>query len=192
MELIVGLGNPGRGYEKNRHNIGFICLNHLAKAHDITFDKKQCHARVGMGYISGKEVVLARLQTYMNASGESVFPLIQRYKASPDNLLVIHDDMDLPTGKLRIRRDSSSGGHKGINSIIACLGTRDFVRFRIGIGRPEEPLQNIFEKNVISHVLGDFSNEEKKIIEETIPRVTAAIECYLSEGLETAMNKFNG
>jgi PTH1 family peptidyl-tRNA hydrolase len=190
MKLIAGLGNPGQEYFSNRHNIGFLCLNSLAKQHHILFDKKQGKARVGKGTISGNGVVLAKPQTYMNASGQSVSLLMQRYLVSLDDLIVIHDDMDLPLGKIRIRKGSSSAGHKGAQSIISTLGNQGFVRIRVGIGRPEVPGE-IKEKKVVDFVLGDFSGDEEKIVDDTIKRVCEAVITLLTQGLEAAMNKFN-
>ena len=118
MKLIVGLGNPGRGYANNRHNMGFMCLNYFARTQGIQFDKKQGKARIGTGEVAGNKVVLARPQTYMNQSGQSVSRLVKKFNISLDDLLVIHDDLDLPLGKIRIRQGGSSGGHKGIESII--------------------------------------------------------------------------
>jgi peptidyl-tRNA hydrolase, PTH1 family len=193
MKLIVGLGNPGFLYARNRHNIGFMCVGHLAKMRDIHFDKKQGQARTGIGSIAGKRVVLARPQTFMNASGESVSALLHKLNIAPSDLIVIHDDLDLPAGKIRLRLGGSSGGHKGIESIIARTGTRDFYRVRVGIGRPEKEEGSAAEKEeaVISYVLSDFTAEEKKIIEKTFPSVSEAITCLLVQGLEAAMNKYN-
>src|SRR4030042_545929 len=126
MKLIVGLGNPGQVYAHNRHNIGFICLKHLAQTQGIKLDKKQGKARIGRGEVAGAEAVLARPQTYMNLSGESVVLLIRKFDIKLDDLLVIHDDLDLPLGKIRISWGSSSGGHKGVSSIIYSLGSQDF------------------------------------------------------------------
>jgi PTH1 family peptidyl-tRNA hydrolase len=186
-KLIVGLGNPGRPYAGNRHNIGFICLRYFARALAIKFDKKQGLARIGAGAVEGNRVVLARPQTYMNMSGQSVSRLVHSFKVNSTDLLVIHDDLDLPLGKIRISQGSSAGGHKGINSIINCLESQDFIRLRIGIGRPEE----ISEDDVITYVLSDFTPEQKQAITPVIPRVSEAILCLLTEGLATAMNKFN-
>lgn len=193
MKLIVGLGNPGRAYENSRHNIGFMCVSHFAKEYGIKFDRKEGKARTGTGRIGDEEVVLARPQTFMNNSGDSVKRLLDRYKLSPADLLVIHDDMDLPLGKIRLRQNSSSGGHKGASSIISYLGTQDFIRLRVGIGRPEagETSSLFMEDEVIGYVLSNFTAEEKKVINEVIPRVTAAIGRLLAEGLEKAMNGFN-
>jgi peptidyl-tRNA hydrolase, PTH1 family len=191
MKLIVGLGNPGFLYARNRHNIGFMCVSHLAKVHKIDFDRKQGHARTGIGNIGRYKVVVARPQTYMNASGESVSALLQRLNISPADLIVIHDDLDLPTGKIRLRLGGSSGGHKGIDSIIAHIGTQDFYRVRVGIGRPEADNLPVKEESVIDYVLTDFTSEEKKIIDETIPKVSEAIALLLSKGIAAAMNKYN-
>lgn len=193
MKLIVGLGNPGYLYARNRHNVGFMCVGHLAKIQDIHFDKKQGQARTGIGRIAGHSVVLARPQTFMNASGESVSVLVQKLNVKPDNLIVIHDDLDLPVGKIRLRMGGSSGGHKGIESIIARTGTRDFYRVRVGIGRPDasEASEADKEKAIIGYVLSDFTSEEKKVIEETLPKIAEAITSLLTEGIAAAMNKFN-
>ncbi len=193
MKLIAGLGNPGRTYARNRHNIGFMCVSHLARTQGIRFDKKQGYARTGTGEIAGDKVVLARPQTYMNASGESVSRLMQRLNINPSDLIVIHDDLDLPTGKIRIRRGGSSGGHKGLDSIITRLHSRDFYRVRIGIGRPSSPEGSATDKEagVIDYVLSDFTPEEKDGIARVIPEVSQAILCLLTEGLTAAMNKYN-
>jgi peptidyl-tRNA hydrolase, PTH1 family len=193
MKLIVGLGNPGFLYARNRHNIGFMCVSHLGKMRSIPFDKKQAQARTGIGTIAGKRVVLARPQTFMNASGESVSALLHRLNVALSDLIVIHDDLDLPVGKIRLRLGGSSGGHKGIESIIARTGTRDFYRIRVGIGRPDnsEDKAAAKEEAVISYVLSDFTAEEKKIIETVLPTVSEAITCLLVQGLEATMNKYN-
>ena len=193
MKLIVGLGNPGFLYARNRHNVGFMCVSHLARMQGIHFDRKQGHARTGIGHIAGSRVVLARPQTYMNASGESVNALLRKLNIPPSDLIVIHDDLDLPTGKVRLRFGGSSGGHKGIDSIIARIGTRDFYRVRVGIGRPDivEGTPADKEEAVVAYVLTDFSSEEEKNIDEAIPGVSAAIVCLLAEGLTAAMNKYN-
>ena len=191
MKLIVGLGNPGRGYAHNRHNIGFLCLSHFARTEGIRFDKKQSKARIGRGEAAGNKVVLAKPQTYMNHSGQSVSLLIKRFKVNLNDLLVVHDDLDLPLGKIRILQGRGSGGHKGIDSIISSLGSQDFVRIRVGVGRPEAPPDSITEDDIIAYVLSDFTAEEKQVIAQVIPLVSEAIRCLLSEGLEVAMNKYN-
>lgn len=193
MKLIVGLGNPGLIYAHNRHNIGFMCVSHFAKTQGIQFDKKQGQARIGLGKSAGSKLIVARPQTYMNLSGESVSRLVKKFDISLNNLLVIHDDLDLPLGKIRIRQGSSSGGHKGVNSIIAHLGSRDFFRIRVGIGRPTIPEDSgeISEVDIIDFVLNDFTLDEKEIITQVIPKISEAILCLLNEGLTTAMNKYN-
>jgi PTH1 family peptidyl-tRNA hydrolase len=191
MKLIVGLGNPGFLYARNRHNIGFMCVSYLSKKYKIDFDRKQGHARTGIGNIGRNKVVVARPQTYMNASGEAVKALFQRLDVTPADLIVIHDDLDLPTGKIRLRLGGSSGGHKGIDSIISHIGTPDFYRVRVGIGRPEADKPSAKEDTVIGYVLNDFTDEEKKIIDETIPRVSEAVAFLLAHGITAAMNKYN-
>ncbi|MDD4873488.1 MAG: aminoacyl-tRNA hydrolase [Dehalococcoidales bacterium] len=192
MELIVGLGNPGQGYSKTRHNIGFMCLKHFAHEHGINFDKKQANARVGRGVVEGIDVFLAKPQTYMNLSGQSVNRLMHNLKLKPDDIIVIHDDLDLPLGKVRIRFGGSSGGHKGINSIIQQIGTRDFIRIKIGIGRPDSNKYDTSnEDDIVDFVLTGFSPDEKKEIESSITRVNEALLCLLTDGLEAAMNKYN-
>ncbi|MFC1971153.1 aminoacyl-tRNA hydrolase [Chloroflexota bacterium] len=193
MKLIAGLGNPGFLYARNRHNIGFMCISHFARVEGINFDKKQGYARTGLGWIAGNKVVLARPQTYMNSSGESVSRLVKKFNVNPADLIVIHDDLDLPLGRIRIRYGGSSGGHKGIDSIIAHLGSRDFCRIRVGIGRPNLPegYANDKEAAVIDYVLSDFTHEEKEIITRIMPEVSQAILCLLTKGLTAAMNKYN-
>ncbi len=193
MKLIVGLGNPGRAYASNRHNIGFTCLNHFAKTQGIQFDKKQGKARIGSGEVAGGKLILARPQTYMNLSGQSVSRLVNKFGINLDDLLVIHDDLDLPLGKIRLRRGGGSGGHKGIGSIISGLESQDFLRLRVGIGRPTVTWVSaeISEADVTTYVLSDFNPDEKQVIAQVIPRVSEAVLCLLTEGLTSAMNKYN-
>ena len=191
MKLIVGLGNPGRGYANNRHNMGFICLNHFAKIQNIRFDKKQGQSRIGSGEVAGSQVVLAKPQTYMNLSGQSVSRLVKRFNIDLSDLLVIHDDLDLPLGKIRIRQGGSSGGHKGIGSIINELGSQDFLRLRVGIGRPIMSTSEISEDDTIAYVLSDLTPEEKQVIQQVVPRVGEAILCLITESPTIAMNKYN-
>ena len=193
MNLIVGLGNPGRGYAHNRHNVGFICLNHFARTQGIRWDKKQGKARTGSGEVAGSKVVLAKPQTYMNLSGESVSRLVKKFDINLDNLLVIHDDLDLPLGKIRIRHGGGSGGHKGINSIISELDSPDFTHLRVGIGHPpkNEGSAKSSDDEIINYVLGNFTPEEKQTMAQVIPRVSEAINCLLTEGLTAAMNRYN-
>jgi len=193
MKLIVGLGNPGRIYAHNRHNIGFMCLNHLTKKLGIKLDKKQGQTRTGTGKIAGNKLLVARPQTSMNLSGQAVNWLVRKFNVNLEDLLVIHDDLDLPPGKIRISRGSGSGGHKGVDSIITQLGSADFYRIRIGIGRPPDTESSNLDKEaeIIDHVLNDFTPEEKPAIKKVVPKVSEAILCLLNEGLTTAMNKYN-
>jgi len=190
MKLIVGLGNPGTGYTGNRHNIGFMCLSAFAKQHGISLDKKQGQARVGSGRISDNQVVLAKPQTYMNASGQAVEYLVKRYKIDLDDLIVVYDDLDLPLGKIRIRRSGGGGGHHGIESIIDWLETPDFIRVRIGIGRPVD-YQDSTDSAIIKFVLSNFTEQEKQLITPVITRVVEALNYWVTDGLEAAMNRFN-
>ena len=192
MKLIVGLGNPGRGYTRNRHNIGFMCLSHFARKQGIRFDRKRGKARIGVGEVAGEGVVLARPQTFMNLSGQSVVRLVSRFEIALDDLLVIHDDLDLSLGKIRLRRGGSSGGHKGVDSIISSLRSQDFPRLRVGIGRPaSDEKYDEGTEGVISYVLSDFTPEEKQIVTQAISRVSEAILCLLTEGLLAAMDRYN-
>jgi len=185
--LIVGLGNPGRRYAGNRHNIGFVCLNHFARLYSIRWDRKQAKARTGEGMAGNSNALLAKPQTYMNLSGQSVSRLVNKYKIGLDDLIVIHDDLDLPLGRIRIRQGGGSGGHKGIISIIDELGSRDFIRIRFGIGRPAFA----DEDDIVDFVLSDFTPDEKDAIKASIALVSQAVSCLLDESLETAMNKYN-
>lgn len=192
MKLIVGLGNPGADYARTRHNIGFDSLSHFARRYKIPLDVKLGHARTGRGEIQKVPVILARPYTFMNRSGGAVRALRDKFNIAPADIIVIHDDMDLPLGKLRIRLDGSSAGHKGIESIVSELGSRDFIRIRIGIGHPangEEETRD--EKEVIDYVLTHFAPEEKPVVDEVIAHVGNALLTLLTEGLETAMNRFN-
>jgi len=191
MRLIVGLGNPGRYYQHNRHNIGFICLNYFASKHGIKINKKISMSMIGTGDISGNKMILAKPQTYMNASGKSIFKLIWRYHISINNLVVIHDDLDLPFGRIRIRQGGSAAGHKGIQSIIHEMESKDFIRIRIGIGHPSSISIENEQTDVVDYVLGDFDPSEKKIVTRIRQEVHDAILCLINEGLTVAMNKFN-
>ena len=191
MKLIVGLGNPGRSYAHNRHNIGFMCLNYFARTQGIKFDKKQGQARIGIGEVGGGKVAVARPQTYMNLSGQSVNRLVKKFDINFNNLLVIHDDLDLPLGKIRIRQGGGSGGHRGVGSIITCLGSHDFYRIRVGIGRPTVSNAEVNEAGIIDYVLSDFTPDERQTITGVIPEVSEAILYLLTDGPVAAMNKYN-
>ena len=187
MKLIVGLGNPGNKYARNRHNLGFMCVSYFAREYSIILDKSQALARTGSGQVEGVKVVLARPQTFMNESGESVSRLLAKFRVELDDLLVIHDDLDLPVGKIRIRKDGGSGGHKGINSITECLSTPDFYRLRVGIGRPA----GSSEGEVINYVLNDCTAEEEAVINKSVAVASKAILAFITDGPEAAMNQYN-
>jgi PTH1 family peptidyl-tRNA hydrolase len=191
MKLIVGLGNPGKTYARNRHNVGFQCLNYFARLHSIPFDRRQCQARAGIGKARGDKLLLAKPGTFVNLSGKSVAGLVHKHNISLSDLLVIYDDLDLPMGKIRLRQSGSSGGHKGMSSIISALGSEDFPRIRVGIGRPQTEKQSMSEDAIVNYVLSDFSPQEEATIKPVISRVTEAIDCFLTEGIKAAMNKFN-
>lgn len=192
MKLIIGLGNPGRAYARNRHNVGFRCLNYFARSHSIRFDRKQCQAKVGMGEVNGCKILLAKPQTFVNLSGKAVSCLVHRHEIPLSDLLVIYDDLDLPLGKIRLRPTGGSGGHKGMSSIISALGSEGFPRIRVGIGRPQvngKPSND--EDSIINYVLSDFLPEEEEVVKLTIVKVSEAIDYFLTRGIEMAMNKFN-
>ena len=188
MKIVVGLGNPGTAYSRNRHNVGFMCLSYFARKQGIQLDKKLGKARTGTGKINGESMLLARPQTFMNLSGQAVGRLVEKFDINLDDLIVIHDDLDLPLGRIRVRSGGGPGGHNGIHSIIASLRSQNFTRIRVGIGRPVSGDND----DVISFVLGDFTPEERKIITPVIPRVSEAILCVLTEGVTEAMNRYNG
>jgi PTH1 family peptidyl-tRNA hydrolase len=183
-KLIVGLGNPGRKYAHNRHNVGFQCLDRLAQAHGLSFTQRRAKASLALGNIADVRVVLARPLTYMNLSGQAVRPLVSFYKLSLEDILVIHDDLDLPLGTTRLRPEGGSGGHKGMRSIIEALGSQAFPRLRVGIGRPPG-------NDAVSYVLSDFTADEQITLESVYERVVAAVELFLREGIEAAMNAYN-
>ncbi|MBI4301248.1 MAG: aminoacyl-tRNA hydrolase [Chloroflexi bacterium] len=186
--VIVGLGNPGQLYSRNRHNVGFQCLNYFARLHTIPFKQKGTRSRLGIGEVNGIQIVLAKPQTFMNQSGLAVAALAQRYRLLPQDLVVIHDDLDLPLGKIRIRKRGSSGGHRGVQSIVEHLGSQEFPRLRVGIGTP---LARDEDWDAVQHVLSDFTDEEWRVIQEVWAKVAEALVCLLSQGIEAAMNKYN-
>jgi PTH1 family peptidyl-tRNA hydrolase len=191
MKLIVGLGNPGKTYAHNRHNVGFRCLNYFARLHSIRFDHRQCRAKVGIGEVGGEKLLLAKPGTFVNFSGKPAACLVHRHDISLSDLLVIHDDLDLPLGRIRLRRSGGSGGHKGMNSIISALESEDFPRIRVGIGRPQVEEEPFNEDAIVNYVLNDFLPREEAIIKSVIATVSEAIDCFLTKGIEAAMSKFN-
>lgn len=186
--LIVGLGNPGREYEKTRHNAGFWVIDELARRHNMsTPPRKERKALVFDGQIGTKRVLLAKPQTYMNLSGEAVRALVDFYKISYDKLIVIYDDLDTPFGVVKIRKAGGHGGQNGMRSIIQHLGTQDFPRVRFGIGRPPGKMRGR------DHVLSTFRNEDEAILaQEMIEKAAQAIEIWLKDGIDMAMTRING
>lgn len=180
--MIVGLGNPGRAYAHTKHNVGFDIIDILAKKRKARILSRQSRALVGSFENFGEQILLVKPQTYMNESGQSVGDLVRKHKMDPDDVLVVYDDMDLPLGKIRIRMRGSSGGHKGMKSIISHLHSEDFPRMRIGIGRSGE---------AIDHVLSRFNRKDRQIIEVTIQQAADALDMILEEGIEAAMNMYN-
>jgi len=187
MNLIIGLGNPGKKYESTRHNFGRLIIQAWQKQTGFSDfkEKKKFQALVSEERFQKEKVVLALPETFMNSSGQSVKLMVKNYKLKPDNIVVIHDDFDLDLGKIRISKDKGSGGHKGIQSIIDQLKTKGFIRFRIGIKPKRKP------KDLDKFVLKKFSRTEQLIIKKTIKKTLGAISFYLENNLEKAMNEFN-
>jgi PTH1 family peptidyl-tRNA hydrolase len=183
--LIVGLGNPGKKYEATRHNAGFHVLDRLAKAENLTFDKSRSKALLARGEVASYRVALVKPQTYMNLSGEAVGPVTRFYKVPLEQVLVIYDDIDLPLAQLRLRPKGGSGGHKGLTSLIQHLGSQNFPRMRLGIGRPSGQMP------VEAYVLQRFSDVEWQAITQTYQTAVEAIRALLTGGLDYAMNQFN-
>ncbi len=184
--LIAGLGNPGPDYRHNRHNVGFMAVDALAAAQNIPIQRVELRALVGKGTFEGGRLILAKPQTYMNYSGRSVGPLMRYYKIPLEQLLVIHDDLDLPFGSLRLRPFGGTGGQKGMESIVKQLGTREFPRLRVGIGRPPGRM------DPADYVLHDFDPQEAEFLPEVLSRAVDATRRFILDGIEAAMNTFNG
>jgi peptidyl-tRNA hydrolase, PTH1 family len=184
--LIVGLGNPGTKYENTRHNIGFRCVEALAKKHGMSFSKQEHKAMTASGRIAGKRVILAKPQTFMNVSGDSVVPLANFYKIPHERILVIYDEMDIALGELRLRKGGSSGGQNGMKHILQRIGTQEINRIRCGVGRPPGRM------NPADYILTDFKGDDAIIAVEMADRAVKATEAWLTEGIEIAMNRFNG
>jgi len=184
MYIIVGLGNPGKQYENTRHNIGFITIEQLAQKHGISVTKLKHKALVGEGRVSDQKVLLVKPQTYMNLSGNSVREIVEYYKEDITNLVVIYDDIDIPTGTVRIRKKGSAGTHNGMRSILYDIQSDQFPRIRIGIGGERKmPLDR--------YVIGGFTKEEKPLMEEAVLTAVQAVECMLQKGIDKAMNEYN-
>jgi len=183
--LIVGLGNPGAEFRYNRHNVGFMLLDCLADRLGESFSRIESNSLLTKAKYQDKRLLLAKPQNFMNLSGQAVFRLVKYYKIPLKSLLIVYDDVDLPLESIRIRPNGGAGGHKGVASIIEHLGTNEFPRLRLGIGRPPG------RKNAAAYVLQDFIEEENEFIEVTLERAVDAVLVFVSAGLETAMNKYN-
>jgi len=184
--LIVGLGNPGREYKDNRHNVGFMLIDRLSVRLDARMSRMQAKALVASINYEGSKLILAKPQTYMNLSGQAVQGLARFYKLPLENVIVAHDDLDLPFGTIRIRPGGGPGGQKGIASTIKRLGTKEFCRLRIGIGRPPGRM------DPAAYVLQDFSSGDISLLSQILEHAADAVITFISEGLNAAMNKFNG
>jgi PTH1 family peptidyl-tRNA hydrolase len=183
--LIVGLGNPGRTHLYNRHNVGFMAVDRLAARHSIDLKRVQNKAIVGVGRLAGQPIILAKPQTFMNLSGESVGSLVKYYKIAPQSILVIYDELDIPFGVIRLREKGGAGGHNGMRSLIQHLGT-DFARLRLGIGRPPGRM------DPAAYVLQDFGRDELPLVGELLIRAAEAAESFVRDGIELTMTRFNG
>ena len=184
MFVVAGLGNPGRKYEKTRHNMGFWAVDRLAEKNDIKIKKIKHKALIGDGIISGEKVLLVKPQTYMNLSGESLREIVDYYNVDLSRLLVIYDDFDIEAGSLRIRKKGSAGSHNGMKSIINQLGSQDFPRIRVGIGSGKKD-------DLISYVIGGVTKGEKELLEDSLTRAADAAACIVEKGIEKAMNEYN-
>lgn len=186
LKLLVGLGNPGSNYSFNRHNFGFLLVDALAQNERVSFKETRHKASVAECSIANQKVLLVKPQTFMNLSGEAVSSLTNFYKIAPDDVVVAYDDLDLPLGKMRWGKSSSSGGHNGIKSLLSHLGGGEFNRLRLGIGRPP------VGREVIQYVLQDFSKSEQQLVQKVVQASQEAIQVFFSQGLTTVMNRFNG
>lgn len=184
--LIVGLGNPGREYRETRHNVGFMLLDRLAVRLDLRFTHLQSRALVADGRYRERKILLAKPQTFMNLSGQAVQGLMRFYQLPLDRLLVAHDHLDLPLGVLRLRPDGGAGGQRGMESILEHLGSDDFARLRLGIGRPPG------QTDPAAYVLQDFAPAERAVLSDVLDRAAEAVLTWVTDGLEAAMNRFNG
>ena len=185
MKLIVGLGNPGTKYAGTRHNVGFSVIVGLADKYNIELSEKKHKAIYGRGMIEGEKVILAMPQTFMNLSGESVRSIADYYKIEPEDIIVAYDDIDLEVGQIRVRRKGSAGGHNGIKNIISHLGTNEFPRVKVGVGAKPQG------GDLVNHVLGHFSKEDEKKMDEVLDEAVAAVETIVTQDVDVAMNRFN-
>ena len=186
MKLVVGLGNPGLKYAQTRHNFGFMVIEELVRRHGVTLTAGSFSALSGSVRINGEKVILLMPQTFINNSGRAVGPAANYYRIAPEDILVIYDDLDLALGEVRLRAKGSAGGHNGMKSIIAALGTQEFARLRLGIDRPTH------SEEVINYVLSNFPKADQPLVEEVITTAADAAELWITDGVTVAMSKFNG
>lgn len=186
MYVVVGLGNPGKQYEKTRHNIGFDVIDKLANDNNISVTKIKHKALIGEGRIGNEKVMLVKPQTYMNLSGETLIDIYNFYKVDLQNIIVVYDDIELEVGKLRIRKKGSGGTHNGMKSIIKCLGSNEFLRVRVGVSKPEK------NQDLADFVLSKFKKEEIENVDLAIEKASFSVECIIKESVDNAMNKYNG
>ena len=185
MKIIAGLGNPGAEYAHTKHNVGFMLVDALAEELGLDAWREKFNALVAEGRIGAEKVLLVKPLTYMNESGCALAPLLAWYKLAPEELIVVHDDMDIAVGTIRLRRKGSAGGHNGIKSLLAHIGSQEFSRVRIGIGRP------LPGWTVVRHVLAPFSAEDAPKVHEAISYLLPAVECIVTDGIDMAMNRYN-
>lgn len=185
MFLIVGLGNPGKEYERTRHNIGFMCLDKLSEELNIKIEKEKFKGLIGQGCFNQEKILLLKPQTYMNLSGESIKQVVDFYKINLNDIIIIYDDIDIEEYKMKIRKKGSSGSHNGMKSVISNLNSMDFARIRVGIGKPRE------NEDLKDYVLKRISNVEIKDYEEILNNVVSSVKTIITEGIDSAMNKFN-
>jgi PTH1 family peptidyl-tRNA hydrolase len=184
--ILVGLGNPGREYSGTRHNLGFMCIDEVAKRLHVRVSEKAPKALVATArHPGGGSVLVVKPQTYMNLSGRAVAPLLRKHNLEPSDVWAIHDEMDMPFGKLRIRKGGSAGGNNGVKSLIADLGSQDFARFRMGVGRPDPD-------DAIDHLLSPFTEAERERLPAFIGLTSDAVMDAMSEGIDISMNRYNG
>ena len=189
MHLIVGLGNPGKKYERTRHNIGWMVLDELARRGNLSFTRKQHQAFTASGLVAGHSAMLAKPQTFMNESGVAVSALARYNRVAPDHLIVVCDDLNLPTGKLRLRASGSDGGQNGLKSVAQHLGNGNWARLRFGIGEPAR--EDRVQRGTADYVLSAFAEDETELVKNAIARAADCLETWISRGLQDAMNEFN-
>ena len=185
LHLVVGLGNPGDAYKQTRHNTGFMVVDEVADSFSISLNKSKFEALFGRGFVNGVEVIIVRPMAFMNRSGPPVYQIATYFKIPSEDMLVVHDDIDLAFGRIKIQEKGGDGGHKGIRSLMDVFGGGDFTRLRIGIGRSER------EISVTDHVLGRFSSDEKAVMKQIITHAKDAVVNILCKGIEEGMNRFN-